>query len=114
MTVPEPLVVWRGLRLPEVAQTAHSLVDDEIEEIAFVSTSLLRDVALEHLREQAADGEGVLERIHVPGGAQAAIAVHAAAPDLIDDVEEAELLLPRGTHLRVRDDVRTLQLEVIS
>jgi len=118
MRLPEPVVVWRAIALPALARAPDSLVGDTIEEAAYVSTSLLRAVALDYLEQNAGAGSGVLERITLAGGAHAAVVVSAAAPDLIVDLDEAELLLPRGTRLLVTEDNldhdrRILDLEVI-
>ena len=118
MALPESVVVWRAIALPQLAQAPDDLVGDVIEEAAYVSTSLLRTVAVDFLQSCVEAGDGVLERITLAGGAHVAIPVHAAAPDLIHELDEAELLLARGTRLRVTADRRdqphrTLDLEVL-
>lgn len=114
MRLPVPVVVYRGLPrwvLATPASELEALVGEAVCDVGFVSTSLLRDVALPFLRH--ADSP-VLAEIVVPGGAAAG--AFAGAPDLIVEMQEAEILLPRGSEFEIgatRPATRTRPYETI-
>lgn len=118
MRLPEPMIAYRAAGIPALATFAGDLGGTVIEEHGYVSTSLLRDTAVEYLLEIVPLEHGVIERIYVPGGTH--VAVQAAAPDLVTDLGEYELLLPHDTLLLVTADhgnekttYRSIDVEVI-
>lgn len=107
--IPEPVIVFRGFVDVAVREAA---VGAEFVDFAYYSTSLIRSVAegmiaLESVEERA------IGEILVPGGAQ--IGAFAAAPDLVRESGEAEILLPRESRFRIsgRRAPDYLDLEVI-
>lgn len=121
--MPEPVVVWRGFADPAIRDALDAgadLVGDVDVDDAYLSTSLLPAVMERYLSRSDPDDQ-VRGRIVVPAGAHAV--VYAGAPDLLDERDEFELLLPRATRLRIcavdtpvgsGDDVPTIHYEVIT
>lgn len=121
--VPEPVVVWRGFADPAIRDALDAgadLIGDVDVDDAYLSTSLLPAVMERYLSRSDPDDQ-VRGRIVVPAGAHAV--VYAGAPDLLDERDEFELLLPRATRLQIcavdtpagsGDDVPTIHYEVIA
>lgn len=117
-SVPEPVVVYRGFASGQLADLFEFLPGAQITDPGYWSTSLIRPIAIGFLQsiEDVDDEERLLAEILVPAGTP------AAAPDVIDECREAEILLVRATAFRVhavheRDEqrpYRTLDLEVIT
>lgn len=117
--LPEPVIAYRAFEselLAVAIESGGDLIGDEIDDEAFLSTSLLRDVCRGFLTGSGID---VLGRILIPGGAH--VGAFVGAPDLVYDLHEVELLLPRQTVLRITavtpaaspDEPHHLDMEVI-
>lgn len=98
-TIPESIIVYRGIADPFFAEDSDLLVPGtELHDAGYLSTSLVRTIAEGFLGSEAQDNR--LLRIALPAGLHA---IHAAAPDLlVPGLFEAEILLPAGTRLLVR------------
>ncbi len=94
--LPEPVVVFRGFHLSSAVA-----VGAQIEDRAYFSTSLLREHA-EGFLELPGDQpfRPALARVLLPAG------MRCGAPDLIEYVGEAEILLPRSSEFAVRSVTR--------
>jgi hypothetical protein len=99
--VPEPLVAFRAVRDTGLSDEIDYLWGAEIPEPAYLSTALVVEMAESFFPEvEPGDyADHVLLEITVPAGAS------AAPLDLVREMGETELLLPRGTRLRVEDIV---------
>jgi len=89
--LPESVTVYRGLHAPSFHSKTH-LKGAPYVERGYMSTSLASPQA-----EGFRSGEGqVMMEIHLKKG------LHAVYPDLVDNMGEAEILLPRGARFRIR------------
>lgn len=112
MRLPEPVITWRGSIEADLYEALETLPGDIIEDAGYVSTSLLRQIA-EGFTGQ--DDDALLVEIAIPGGAS--VGAFTAAPDLVVDLREVEIMLPRGSQFLVtgtdREPQSVLYLEVI-
>lgn len=112
MRLPEPVITWRGSIEADLYEALETLPGDIIEDAGYVSTSLLRQIA-EGFTSQ--DDDALLVEIAIPGGAS--VGAFTAAPDLVVDLREVEIMLPRGSQFLVtgtdREPQPVLYLEVI-
>jgi hypothetical protein len=105
--LPEPILVYRGTGATEF----HSLpVGSEFTDPAYVSTSLLRIVAEDMVHDYAPELREI-SRIVIPGGTS--IGAYVAAPELISDLAELEILLPRLTRFRIVGQGPFIEMEVL-
>lgn len=119
--LPEAVVVYRGVVSDDLAAIFDTLTEGQtIEDDGYWSTSLLRSVAEKFLTDEAEDDEiKFVMEILLPAGTHA---IYAGAPDLLHDLNEAEILLARGSRFIVRDtrdadDVNryaTIEMEALS
>jgi hypothetical protein len=107
--LPEPVIVYRGFVSYSVRQAA---VGREIIDFGYFSTSLLRVVA-EDIISSEPEEERLIAEVTIPGGAQ--IGAFVAAPELVRDYGEVEVLLPRESRFRItgRPSPDHIELEVI-
>lgn len=107
--LPEPIVVYRGFVDLAVREAP---VGSKFVDFAFFSTSLLRSVA-EGLISVEAESERALGELVIPGGVE--IGAFVGAPDLVRQMDEAEVLLPRASRFRItgRHAADHIDLEVI-
>jgi hypothetical protein len=120
--LPEAVIVYRGVVSDELAAIFDTLAEGQtIEDDGYWSTSLLRLVAEKFLAEGGDDDDDEIKfvmEITLPAGAHA---IYAGAPDLLHDLNEAEILLPRGSRFAIRatrdaDDItrfRTIEMEAL-
>jgi hypothetical protein len=119
MRLPEDVLAYRGFDsfvLAAAIIDGEDMVGDELTDRAYLSTTLLHRVGTRFLPKSGFD---VLATILIPGGAQ--VGAYVGAPDLIVPLDEAELLLPRSTRLRITDvtaavlpaEPLTIQMEVV-
>lgn len=118
----EPVVVWRGWENAAVADAVAAgfdLTGSTFTDPAYLSTSLLQDVALRYLGYARERENALLARIVLCAETQ--VGVYAGAPDLVFEKREFEVLLPRATPMRITgvdvpagdsDDVPTIHFEV--
>lgn len=92
-TVPEDMVAFRGMGT-RGAELMKAGVGAKIKDAAFMSTSLSQKTATEFSWDNK-QGERAIAQIKVPKGANGALV------NVVQDIGEAELLLPRGSEFVV-------------
>lgn len=109
-------MVYRGVVSDDLAAIFDTLAEGQtIEDDGYWSTSLLRSVAERFLSEGDDDDEIKFVMEILPH------AIYAGAPDLVHDLREAEILLPRGSRFAVRttrdasdtERFRTIEMEAL-
>ena len=118
----QAVIVYRAFCVPEIADL-FDIEDldgtDEYQDPAFASTSLLRSVAETFALNEDDPDLRIIGQIHLPGGIHA---ISVGSPEVIKDLNEAEILLPRATTLRILETsepndhqrFRTLKMEALN
>lgn len=92
-TLGEAIIAYRGII--DGAERLHGLTTGaELEDEGYWSTSLLEEVAWGFASTGSRPETRVVLRIFLDAGAQA---IKTVAPDLVEEMHEYELLLPRGS-----------------
>jgi hypothetical protein len=95
----EAVWVYRGIAEETYQLLTNAVVGATVADAGYWSTTLVRETAEKFLTDSSdEDDEPVLLRILLPGGMHA---ISAGAPDLVREMSEAEILLPRGSRFTV-------------
>jgi hypothetical protein len=89
--IPQDVVVWRLMDSEVVTRIGRLLEGTVVRDLGYVDVTLYEDVARGYVRGD----HPVLAQITLPAGA------HALAAFMLNDRDEGELLLPRGSWFRV-------------
>jgi hypothetical protein len=105
--IPESIVAWRLFDSEVVTRLGRLLEGTVLQDLGYVDVTLYEEVA----RGYAQGAHPVLARITLPAGTR------ALAGFLLNDSDEGELLLPRGSWFRVlragrRDETGLLRVEL--
>lgn len=100
-TLPRAVIVFRALVDTGIINLLDYLIGETIEDEAYSSTSLMRDVAENFARGGTDRRDAVVAEIELPAGA------HAAPVDLVAEFNEYELLVPRAAEFVVTEIIYT-------
>lgn len=92
-SLPQAARVFRGMKSESMVSNFDNLVGAIISDKGFVSTSLLEGVSTGFAKDEPS--ESILLKMVLPKGTKAIFL------DALDDIGEAEILLPRGSSFRV-------------
>lgn len=96
-TLSRPVICYRGII--DGDQGIHEFVPGaEVRDLGYWSLSMLEDVAWGFASTGSTPTSRVVFRVFLAAGTQV---IKAAAPDIIEEMHEYELLLPRGSRFEV-------------